>query len=804
MVEGWILDTYLDEISEKMVLWIKEDCGKVTKHFIGWTSFLHVKADSDDLKKLESKLRKTEYQMLYGDMNFSREHRLTSHENYLPSEVLRISLTKPSKIKQVADVISALGDWDKYEIFSVDSKLSQRFLLGKKIFPFGKIRISGDNIIPLDVNKNLSNIPPLKLVMIKINAKTSQSNINLNEGIYGVSITDMGILGKKSDNISFDVTFDCKDNQHNFIEKIEQLVNTIDPDVIVTFGGDNYDFPTLMEIASDKGQSLKIGRNMHGIKVRRRAVTTRSYGRIIRSDAYHALEGRIHIDMSTSFIGKEGGIEGICELSQMSCIPAQDVSRLSPGSIISAVQIKQSMEDEVLVPWKKNRPEDFKTGTQMLISDRGGFYLDPKPGIYQKVYELDFASLFPSIIATRNISPETMNCRCCEVSKEDNFHIGFLPINPEKASKEIKSRQISNKRLQLLVPEIYTHTCTKRYGFLGRVVAPIIQRRKFLKSQVKSKNDSWDRRQNVLKWLLVTCFGYTGYRNARFGRIECHEAICAWSRKMIIDAMNDAEEDGWECLHAIVDSIWLVDSRQRNSEELDKSITNLMSRIESKSGVTIELEDIYDWIAFVPNKSTGVGSLNKYFAYGQKGWKIRGVELRQHSTCKWIKEIQTSVLEKLREGFPKKGVRKSIDIFHQEILRLRNNEIPISELIIARRVQYNIGENKVLNLTAAALLREAKIGDKTFPGQKIRFVVVGKDRKNPSDRIRLKSEIELENSSILGQKPDFEYYHTLALRATFALLSPFGISEDDILSRGCVQTTLDTWLSISTSCKSDM
>ena len=86
----------------------------------------------------------------------------------------------------------------------------------------------------------------------------------------------------------------------------------------------------------------------------------------------------------------------------------------------------------------------------------------------------------------------------------------------------------------------------------------------------------------------------------------------------------------------------------------------------------------------------------------------------------------------------------------------------------------------------------------------IAFVVVGKDRKNPSDRIRLKSEIELESSSILGQKPDFEYYHTLALRATFALLSPFGISEDDILSRGCVQTTLDTWLSISTSCKSDM
>jgi DNA polymerase elongation subunit (family B) len=30
--------------------------------------------------------------------------------------------------------------------------------------------------------------------------------------------------------------------------------------------------------------------------------------------------------------------------------------------------------------------------------------------------------------------------------------------------------------------------------------------------------------RNSLKWLLVCCFGYTGYKNARFGKIEAHEA----------------------------------------------------------------------------------------------------------------------------------------------------------------------------------------------------------------------------------------------------------------------------------------
>ena len=72
---------------------------------------------------------------------------------------------------------------------------------------------------------------------------------------------------------------------------------------------------------------------------------------------------------------------------------------------------------------------------------------------------------------------------------------------------------------------------TRQHGFLGRVVAPIIERR-WLKSCRQSKGDEWDRRQNILKW-LVTCFGYTGYRNARFGRIECHESICAWAREIL-------------------------------------------------------------------------------------------------------------------------------------------------------------------------------------------------------------------------------------------------------------------------------
>ena len=44
----------------------------------------------------------------------------------------------------------------------------------------------------------------------------------------------------------------------------------------------------------------------------------------------------------------------------------------------------------------------------------------------------------------------------------------------------------------------------------------------------------------------------------------------------------------------------------------------MLYKIEKLSGIPIELEDVYDWIAFVPNRTTG-SSLTKYFAHGGRG-----------------------------------------------------------------------------------------------------------------------------------------------------------------------------------------
>ena len=82
-------------------------------------------------------------------------------------------------------------------------------------------------------------------------------------------------------------------------------------------------------------------------------------------------------------------------MTRMSRISLQEMSRLSPGTAISSMQVNEAVRCGTLVLWKKNLPENFKTAGELIVSDRGGFIYEPKVGIHDRVAEFDFASLYP-------------------------------------------------------------------------------------------------------------------------------------------------------------------------------------------------------------------------------------------------------------------------------------------------------------------------------------------------------------------------------------------------------------------------
>jgi DNA polymerase-2 len=114
------------------------------------------------------------------------------------------------------------------------------------------------------------------------------------------------------------------------------------------------------------------------------------------------------------------------------------------------------------------------------------------------------------------------------------------------------------------------------------------------------KDERWhlyDHRQNALKWMLVTCFGYLGYKNARFGRIEAHESVNAFSRDAILRAKEMAEERGYSFLHAIVDCMWITrpGATEQDYEQLARDVGR-------EASIDLSLEGIYTWILFPSSK----------------------------------------------------------------------------------------------------------------------------------------------------------------------------------------------------------
>jgi DNA polymerase elongation subunit (family B) len=302
-------------------------------------------------------------------------------------------------------------------------------------------------------------------------------------------------------------------------------------------------------------------------------------------------------------------MRGLIDLGRITGIPLQQLSRLSPGSAVTALQVNQALKDGVLVPWRRNLSENFKTAEELLRSDRGALILEPRVGIYENAAEVDFTSLFPHIMVTKNISPETVLCECC-------------PDSPER------------------VPFIGYNICQQRLGLIPRVIGPLIKRRMTYKKMADGGSEEHRMMQNVLKWLLVTSFGYMGFNKARFGRIECHESITAYAREILLQTMEIAQGLDFDILHGIVDSLWVRGSGDPGE---------LCDLVSQTVGIPLELKGHYQWIVFPSNRNNRAGAMNRYFGLMTDGkMKVRGIELRRRDTPRFIRKLQHDMLDQMK------------------------------------------------------------------------------------------------------------------------------------------------------------
>jgi DNA polymerase-2 len=524
-----------------------------------------------------------------------------------------------------------------------------------------------------------------------------------------------------------------------FLVGLRAVLKRHDPDLILTAWGDTWLLPRILDMIKETGLDVPLNRDRDREIKYREARTYHAYGQVIHRGQQIHLAGRWHIDINNAVMYHDYSLEGIWELSRVTALPVQTVARVSPGTGISSMQIVTALRDGVLVPWHKQQAEDRKTVLDLIRSDLGGLVFQPTIGLHKEVAEIDFISMYPSIMARFNISPET--------------------IRPGHAD-----------------PETGLPMTTREIGLVPKTLESLLEKRIALKGRLLSMS-KWDTRYKFYKaqsaahkWLLVTCFGYLGYKNARFGKIEAHEAVTAYGRETLLRAKEAAEDLGFTVLHLYVDGMWVHKEGLNKSSDFDA----LMDEIEERTKLPLALDGIYRWICFLPSRQNPkVPVANRYFGVFQNGEiKCRGIELRRHDTPAFIKELQQEALDILARSPNADHLQRDLERVRLLAVRrlddLRYGRIPPQKLLVRQTLSRAVSEYKVPSPAAIAAAQLEKEGKFLRPGQTVGFIyTLGEPGIRAWD---IAEAFDPRTIKI----PD---YHILQGRAMHTILKPLGVEE---------------------------
>jgi DNA polymerase-2 len=527
---------------------------------------------------------------------------------------------------------------------------------------------------------------------------------------------------------------------------LRAILERHDPDLLLSVWGDTWLMPRLLALARRWRIPLPLNRDPARDVTYRPERTYFTYGQVVYRGRQVHLYGRWHIDAHNAMLFHDYGLEGLLEMARVTALPAQMAARLSPGTGISAMQMQTALRLGIMVPWHKQQAERPKTALDLFSSDQGGLVYQPTVGLHRDVGEIDFISMYPSIMAHFNISPET--------------------VGSEKPTAE-------------LVPELGVIVDRSRPGLVPQTLQPLLDKRLALKSRL-AELPAWDPRRSgykartsAHKWLLVTCFGYLGYKNARFGRIEAHEAVTAYGREALLRAKEAAEDLGFEVLHMYVDGMWVRKAGAARPADFQPVLDEIVTR----TGLPISLEGVYRWVAFLPSRVDGrVPVANRYFGvYQDSSLKVRGIETRRRDTPRFISEAQEEILARLAQepdaGRLAECLPPILALLHRRLAQLRAGRIPLEKLLVSQKLSKTLEEYRDPSPAARAAAQLARIGKTVKQGQRVRFIYTrGDPGVHAWDLPTPPSPAAL----------DVPRYTTLFIRAASSVLQPLGVDEQTL------------------------
>ncbi|MEM4746950.1 MAG: DNA-directed DNA polymerase [Archaeoglobaceae archaeon] len=779
MVEGLLLDAEYVTVDEKAVirLWCKGE-EIFTAYDRNFKPYFYVfGVDEEVIEKVVVKSKKG---MIAPESYERRKVKVFGKEE----EAFVIYAKHPQHVPKLREIFSEFG-----EVREADIPFAYRYLIDKDLACMDGVRISGREIEGKIKSYEIENVERIDMEVPEMRILAFDCEMLSSFGMPDPERDPIIVIavkwgeGEKEEEL-------IVGEERKILQRFVEIIKSVDPDIIVGYNQDAFDWPYIRKRAEKLKVPLNIGRDGGSISFKggRPKITGR-----LNVDLYDIAlrisEVKIKkLENIAEFLGAKVEVEDIegkdvakywekdrekvllharrdlihtftiakellpmhYEMSKLIRLPLDDVTRIGRGKQV----------DWLLLSEAKKLGEVAPNAVEVAESYEGAFVIEPERGLHENVAELDFASMYPSIMIAFNISPDTL-------SPNGEF----------------------------VAPEVGYRFRKQPDGFFKRILISLIKRRQEIKKAMKTMDERdpkyklLDIKQQALKILTNSFYGYMGWSGARWYCKECAEATTAWGRYFIKTSARIAEEMGFKVLYGDTDSIFV--SKPVGIEELKKDVEKLIERISKELPVQIELDELFRTIFFVEKKRyAGITEDGKIL--------VRGLEVRRGDWCELAKKAQKEVIEiLLREKNPE----KALNFVMKVIETIRSGKIKLEDVVIYKGLTKKPSKYEAVQAHVKAAKRAEEIGIVYPVGSKVGYVVV-KGAGNVGDRaypIDMVENFDGENLRIKRRdgyevkKLDKDYYieHQI-LPAVMRILERFGYSEARLKS---TQTSLDSFFS---------
>ncbi|AEA47537.1 DNA-directed DNA polymerase [Archaeoglobus veneficus] len=783
VVEGWLLDAdYITENGKAVIrLWCKDEKGIFVAYDRSFQPYFYaIKEEgvtAEDIMNLKIQKRKEV-------ISPERVEETTAKNLGREVEVFKIYAKHPQHVPKLREAVGEL-----LEVREADIPFAYRYLIDKDLACMDGITI--------ECVERTGSFRSYEVKNVKRNPKDDFPELKILafdcEMLSAVGMPDpekdpIIVISVKSGDFEDIIN---GDDEREVLKRFVKAVKDIDPDVIVGYNQDSFDWPYIKKRAEKLSVRLDIGRDRSelamrggrpkiagrlnvdlydiamrsidvkikklenvaeflGTKVELADIEAKDiYKHWTRGDREAVLRYARQDVLNTYFIAEEL-LPMHYELSRMIRIPLDDVTRCGRGKQVEWLLMSEAYKLGELAPNPREAGEKYE----------GAFVLEPARGLHENVICLDFASMYPSIMISFNISPDTLvigKCDDCNVAPEVGHKFRREPD-----------------------------------GFFKRILRMLIEKRREIKKIMKKLDREsneyrlLDIKQATLKVLTNSFYGYTGWSLARWYCRECAEATTAWGRHFIKKSAQIAKELGLEVLYGDTDSIFVKKSGL-NLEELKKEVRKLIGKLREEMPILIEIDEYYSAIFFVEKK--------RYAGLTADGRiVVKGLEVRRGDWCELAKRVQKNVIEIILKD---RDPEKAVNYVRKVIEEIKSGKVPIEDYIIYKGLTRKPSKYESMQAHVKAAMKAAKKGIVYTIGSKVGFVVlkgtgnIG-DRAFPSDLIE-----DFDGDSIVDvdgnrYKLDKDYYiDNQVIPVVMRILERFGYSESQI--KGREQKTLDAF-----------